>query len=244
MKGIHHHLLDITEPMTVYTGADFARDAKKTIEEILERNKLPIVTGGTFFYTELLREVKQFAPVPPNQNLRIELEKLSTEELFTKLKASDPDRAGNIDQYNRPRLIRALEIIKTLGKVPNLKNNSSPYEWLTYGIEIEKETLHKRIKLRLEQRLENGMVEEVERLLTEGVTKERLEELGLEYRYLAKYLFKEITFEEMFTEILNKSKQFAKRQYTWLKADKTIVWKQFPINTDELEAETRKFLEI
>ena len=242
MKGVPHHLLDIVDPDKTYTGANFVNDANIIILDILKRGKLPIITGGTFFYIELLRGVSKSAPVAPNPLLRTELENFSNEDLYLKLQTLDQDRANNIDKHNRHRLIRSLEIIETLGKVPLVQIVDSPYDWLTFGIDIEKEFLHERIKTRLEERLKHGMAEEVEGLLKEGITPERLISFGLEYRYLTEYLLNKITYEQMFIEILNKSKQFAKRQLTWLKRDESIIWKKFPVDTEELETEAKGFL--
>lgn len=242
MKGIPHHLLDIVDPNETYTGANFVQDANKEIFNILNQGKLPIITGGTFFYIELLKGISKSAPVAPNTQLRTELEKFSNDELFKKLQTLDSDRAINIDKHNRHRLIRSLEIIETLGKVPVVQITHSPYNWLTIGIDIEKELLHERIKARLEERLKHGMTEEVEGLLKKGITPERLISFGLEYRYLTEYLLGKVTYEQMSIEILNKSKQFAKRQLTWLKRDETIIWKKFPVNIEELETEVMDFL--
>lgn len=242
MKGVPHHLLDIINPDKTYSGADFVRDANIAILDILKRGKLPIITGGTFFYIELLLGISKSAPVAPNFPLRTELEKFSNEDLYLKLQTLDKDRANNIDKHNRHRLIRSLEIIEALGKVPIIQINDFPYEWQTIGIHMEKELLHERIKTRLEERLKHGMIKEVEGLLQKGISNERLISFGLEYRYLTEYLLEKITYEQMFTEILNKSKQFAKRQLTWLKRDKSIIWKEFPIDINKLEIEVKNFL--
>ena len=224
MAGIPHHLLSIAEPSQVYTGMDFVEDATSAINQIVERNHLPIIVGGTFFYTELLRGTMSAAPVPINQTLREELEKLSDEELFLRIKNTDQARAETIDSKNRRRMIRSLEIIDTLGAVPSVENKESDYDWLTIGISISKEDLHQNIHKRLHQRFEDGMVDEVKDLLEKGINHERLESFGLEYRYISRYLRGLITYEEMVTELETKIRQFAKRQMTWLKRDKTIEW--------------------
>jgi tRNA dimethylallyltransferase len=242
MQGIPHHLLNIAEPMTVYNGTDFVRDAKVAIADIASRKKNPIIAGGTFFYTDLLRGNLSSAPVPPNESLRNELEKLDTEKLFVMLKEKDSERADSIDQHNRRRLIRSLEIIDSLGKVPPQQIKESEYEWLVFGIDIPNEILHERIKLRLKDRLENGMIEEVENLLANDIPPERLISFGLEYKYITEYLLKKITYEEMYESIFAKSRQFAKRQKTWLKRDKTIIWKEFPVEISHLEQEIEAFL--
>lgn len=233
MDGITHHLLDIVDPMEVYSGADFKRDATVALDDIIKRDSLPIIAGGTFFYIELLRNNLQSAPVPPNPALRAELEKLSTEILFQTLQTKDSNRANDIDQFNRRRLIRALEIIDCLGTVPPITEAESPYDWLLLGIDITKEQLHLNIHRRLHSRLEIGMVEEVKQLHHNGVNYERLDSFGLEYRYIARYLQNKITYEEMLTEIESKSRQYAKRQMSWLRRDKSILWVK-PENLSEI----------
>ncbi len=241
MKGALHHLLDIADPMDNYTGADFVKDAKLAISDILSRGKLPIIAGGTFFYIELLKGASQAAPVKPNPALRAKLEELTTEQLFQKLQILDKDRAENIDKFNRRRMIRSLEIIDALGEVPKIKKFDSPYDWLTIGIDISKSQLESRIENRLNERLNQGMVEEVKTLLESGVDSKWLCDLGLEYRYLTEYLQNKITLEEMKILIKTKSRQFAKRQLTWLKRDRDIIWKPFPVGFEEVKSELKLF---
>lgn len=223
MEGVPHHLLDVAAASEVYTATDFARDGKAALLAILEKKKLPIIAGGTFFYVDMLLGRSTAPEVPPNWELREQLEQLSTTELYEQLQAADPQRAATIDQHNGRRIVRALEIIAALGSVPVQKPEEA-YDVLTLGIDIDKETLHHNIHVRLLERLDEGMVAEVEKLLAAGVTHERLEALGLEYRYLSRYLREEITYEEMKAQLEAKIRQFAKRQMTWLKRDETIVW--------------------
>ena len=242
MRGVPHHLLDVANLDHIYTGADFAKDANSVISDILNRKKLPIIAGGTFFYIELLKGGSQTAPVEPNPALRTELEQLSNEQLFVKLNNLDPERAQSIDPKNRRRLIRALEIIDSLGKVPTPSKIESNYDFLTIGIKIDKDLLKQRIEQRLNDRLEKGMVKEVENLLKSGVTPERLTVLGLEPKYLTEYIKGNITYEEMKEKIITKSIQFSKRQYTWLKRDKSIIWFDFPITLDIVKRTVQDFL--
>jgi tRNA dimethylallyltransferase len=242
MENIPHHLLDVVDPKDTYTAADFVRDAKAAIADITSRGKVPIIAGGTFFYLDLLKGKMQVAEVEPNPDLQAELEKLSTEELVSKLKIADPSRASEIDTSNRRRLIRALEIVESLGQVPKVKETASDYDWLTIGIDIEKEILNERIEKRIQDRLKGGMIEEVVELLEQGVTVERLDDFGLEYRYLTKYILKEISHEKMVEEIFAKSRQFAKRQRTWLKRDEHIIWKPFPVSGLDIKSEIDTFL--
>ncbi|MBP6924228.1 MAG: tRNA (adenosine(37)-N6)-dimethylallyltransferase MiaA [Candidatus Pacebacteria bacterium] len=224
MQGIPHHLIDIADPVTVYTGADFARDANEAIESILGRKHTPIVIGGTFFYIDLLRGKMQPAPVEPNEDFRNSLAHFKDDELFAQLQEKDPKRAESIDPFNRRRLVRALEVIEALGSVPEQKSVESPYDWLIVGVEVPHSPLHDKIHDRLLQRLDAGMVKEVETLHAQGVTYERLDDLGLEYRYIGQYLQKNLTYDEMILQLETKIRQYAKRQLTWLKRDTEIEW--------------------
>jgi tRNA dimethylallyltransferase len=164
--------------------------------------------------------------VKPNPTLRKKLEKLSAEKLFVELKKKDPRRAETIDAQNKVRLIRALEIIESLGKVPAIKGSGTffskgknmyltPYKVI--ALNPPKEILHSRIEKRLRERLEQGMVEEVKRLHDEGVSWKRLEGFGLEYRWCARFLQGIVSREEMRTNLLRDSKHYAKHQLTFLR---------------------------
>lgn len=243
MEEVPHHLLDVADLSTTYTATDFAKDATIAINRIASRGKVPIIAGGTFFYIDLLLGRTQNAPVPPNPVLRESYEKFSTADLFTELQKQDPSRAKNIDSNNRHRIIRSLEIIALLGKVPQIPPSPSPFDTITLGIKIDKEVLEKQIEKRLEKRLDDGrMITEIENLLKSGVGAERLKSFGLEYRYLTEYINQEISEAEMRRLIKTKSWQYAKRQYTWLKRQKDIVWFEYPINPEEVIKTVEEFL--
>ena len=241
MAGIPHHLIDIADPVTVYSGADFAKDANEAIVSILERKHCPIVTGGTFFYIDLLRGKIQPAPVEPNEDFRNSLAHFKDDELFSQLQERDARRAENIDPFNRRRLVRALEVIEALGSVPEQKEVESPYEWLIVGVEVPSAPLQDKIHDRLIARLEQGMIEEVKTLVAQGVTYERLDDLGLEYRYIGQYLQNRLTYEEMVIELETKIRQYAKRQLTWLKRDTEIEWFS-STNTEVILSRVEDFL--
>ena len=241
MAGIPHHLIDIADPVTVYSGADFAKDANEAIMSILERKHCPIVTGGTFFYIDLLRGKIQPAPVEPNEDFRNSLAHFKDDELFSQLQERDARRAENIDPFNRRRLVRALEVIEALGSVPEQKEVESPYEWLIVGVEVPSAPLQDKIHDRLIARLEQGMIEEVKTLVAQGVTYERLDDLGLEYRYIGQHLQNRLTYEEMVIELETKIRQYAKRQLTWLKRDTEIEWFS-STNTEVILSRVEDFL--
>lgn len=216
MRGVTHHLLDVADPKQIFSVEDFVRLGEEAIQDILERGMLPIICGGTGFYIDALIYGTHFPEVKANPQLREELEKLTIEELQDKLQLLDPERFSTIDIYNPVRLVRAIEIATELGKVPPvIKENKYDIEFVY--LDFPKEILAERIAKRLTARLEQGMLEEAERLHTEGVTYERMKQLGLEYRYMAMCLLGEITYTEMI-ELLNiKIRQYAKRQRVWFK---------------------------
>jgi tRNA dimethylallyltransferase len=230
MGSVPHHLLDVADPMITYTVADVVRDGRRAINDILSRGKIPIVVGGTFFYIDALLGRVVAPEVLPNPKLRAELEKRTTEELFSMLAARDERRADDIDKHNKRRLIRALEIVEAVGSVPE-RMSDELYDVFMLGISISKDDLRANIHTRLLSRLENGMLDEAKRLLKDGVTHERLESLGLEYRYMSHHLQGQMSYEEMVNKLEMKIWQYTKRQMTWLKRDKDIVW----IKIDKIE---------
>lgn len=223
-----HHLLDVADPNDEFNISHFKKLAEKKIEDILKREKIPIICGGTGFWIQSIVDNVQLPEVKPDKVLRSKLRNKPTEELFAILKELDPDRSENIDAKNKVRLIRAIEICKTLGKVPSqssvISNQQSKYEFLEIGIEIEKEILNEKIKKRLGQRFSIGMIEEVQNLNKNGVSWERLEYFGLEYRWIARYLQKKISLDDMMNKLYFDIIHYAKRQMTWFKRDKRILW--------------------
>lgn len=243
MGDIPHHLLDVADPKTdTYTATDFALQADGAVTDIVTRRHLPIIAGGTFFYLDLLRGLRASAPVPPNAALRTELEKKSTEELSTELRNLDPRRADTIDHDNRRRLIRALEVVSTLGHVPETTPTDSPYDMLVIGIDVPVEILNERIHKRIIDRIDRGMIDEINALHESGVSWERMASFGLEYRSISSYLQGNLTKDAMIEELATKTRQFAKRQRLWLKHDQSIVWLPFPVDTDKAIAQVKQFL--
>lgn len=226
MKGVPHYLLDVASPKKRFTVAEYQKLSLKAINKIHKKNKLALLVGGTGFYIQSVVDGIVIPEVKPDWKLRKKLEKKSNEELFLMLKKIDPERAKTIDRHNPRRLIRALEIILKTGKaVPALNYTKKPnFNILILGIKKEPDELKILIKKRLLKRLEQGMVKEVSGLHKLGVSWKRLEEFGLEYRFVAQYLQNKITHEEMINKIQKESENFAKKQMTWFKKDKTIKW--------------------
>ena len=218
-EGIRHHLIDVASPRREYNISHFLRDAKKAIINIEKRDKLPIICGGTHFWIQALITGQTIPQVKPDKILRAKLEKKSAEELFRMLEERDPKRAETIDAKNKYRLVRALEIIKSLGSVPNTKYEirNTKYTPTTIALNPEKEILRERIRLRLEKRFEEGMTEEVQNLRDFGISWKRLEGFGLEYRYIARFLQGKISEEEMKEKLFFEIWHYAKRQLSFIR---------------------------
>lgn len=217
MKGVRHHMLSVYELDEDVSVARFARDASLIIDDILSRNSTPIICGGTGQYIDALIYDTQIPKVAPNQKLREELEKKPTDELFEELTRCDLARASFIDKHNRVRIIRALEIIASLGKVPAQETPKLQYKTEIYLLDPTRELLRERITTRLEKRLSQGMIEEVQNVMKKGYTSSTMKKFGLEYVTIGKYLEGTLSVGEMREELVTKSMQYAKRQQTWNK---------------------------
>ena len=244
MKGVPHHLLDVASPKRKFTVAQYRKLALKEINKIFEKGKIPILCGGSGFYVQAVIDGLLIPEVRPDWKLRKNLEKKSTEGLYKILKKLDPKRAKTIEKQNPRRLIRAIEIAKKIGCVPVLKKELLPYPVLLIGIKKEKKELSSLIRKRLLKRLKKGMIAEVRKLKNpptgKGLSWKRLEEFGLEYRYIARYLQGKINYTEMIERIQKESEHFAGRQMTWWKSGKEIKWIKNYQETKEL---IKKFLE-
>ncbi len=223
MCGVPHHMLDVLSPKKVFTVSEFKNKSEKIIGEIIERGKLPIICGGTGFYIDTLINNTTLPEVEPDPKLRQKLSKMSAPKLHLMLLKLDSRRAKEIDPNNKVRLIRAIEIAKALGKVPQSKPNPN-YSPLFIGIEWKREELNKRIQIRLLKRMKQGMLKEVENLHKDGLSWKRMFDLGLEYRYLSEYLQNKISKAEMLEKLEKEIEHYAKRQMTWFKRNKNIKW--------------------
>ncbi|MFH1246545.1 MAG: tRNA (adenosine(37)-N6)-dimethylallyltransferase MiaA [Candidatus Liptonbacteria bacterium] len=239
MRGIPHHLLDVASPLRTFTVAQFQKLGGRAIKNILRKNKVPIIAGGTGLYIDTLLYGYNFPAVKPNPQLRGKLERQTTEELFDKLSELDPARATGIDRFNKRRLVRALEIVIATGKpVPKLEKHSA-YDTLKIGINISQEKLRRNIELRLKKRLRRGMLKEINHLRKSDVSFKRLQSFGLEYRAMSRYTQGLIIKKEMEQNIISESIDYTKRQTTWWKRDKEIRWINNPAKAILL---TKKFL--
>ena len=220
MAGVPHHLLDVRKPGEFFSMADFQALAYEAIEQILRRGRLPFLVGGTGLYVDSVAEGYVLSEKKPDPELRAHLETFSTPELYAMLLARQPD--CGIDPKNRHRVMRSLEKIAAGDEGPAPRNPR--YEVLKLGVTWPREILKQRIDERLDRRLEQGMVEEVRRLLEAGASETFLVKLGLEYKYLTWYLTGKMSYEQMKEELSLAIKRFAKRQMTWFRKDPRVIW--------------------
>jgi tRNA dimethylallyltransferase len=239
-KGIPHHLLDVASPKKRFTVFQYQKLAIKKIWEIKKRGKVPFLVGGSALYLYSVIDGWQFPKTKTDLKLRKKLEKKDPQELFSLLEKIDPERAKNIDKKNKRRLIRALEIAKTLGRVPPLKKEPL-FDCLLIGLQKNPEVLKKAIRQRLKKRLRQGMVKEVLNLRRLGLSWKRIESFGLEYKWLAKFAQGKISRQKMVEQIEKDTKSLWRRQLTWFKKDKRIHWLK---NQKQAEALIRKFLKL
>ena len=227
MQSVPHYLLDVANPKKKFSVSEYKKLVDQKTKEMISRGKIPIICGGTGFYIDAVVNDIVFPEVPPNEKLRKILNKKDAVQLFQILQKLDKARAKTIDSKNKVRLIRAIEIAKALGKVPKLKNVSNstqPYKFIKIGLYLPAGILKEKINKRLLARIKNGMLKEIEGLHKKGLSWKRMEELGLEYRYVALYLQKKISKEEMIQKLNSEIYKYAKRQMTWFKRDEEIKW--------------------
>lgn len=242
MRGIPHYMLDVISPRKVFSVSDWQGQTQKIIADIISRGKLPIICGGTGFYIQSIVNDVVFPKVPPNKILRKTLEKKTLTKLVDILKKMDSERLKNIDTKNKVRMIRAIEIAKKIGKVPPLKQMSKGiFDTLQIGFTLPNNELKNRIQTRLFARIKKGMIKEAENLHKNGLSWKRMEELGLEYGYMANYLEKKMTKEEFTQKLETEIWHYAKRQIAWFKRDKNIKWFS-PTETQKIKNEVEEFL--
>lgn len=218
MEGIPHHLLDISSPKKRFTVVRYRKLALRAINKIHERNKIPLLVGGTGFYIQAVIDGVIIPEVKPDWKLRKKLEKKPTEELYKMLKKLDPKRAKTIEKKNKRRLIRALEIVtKTKRAIPPLSKKPLSCPVLMVGIKKEGKELQELIKKRFLKWLKRGLIREVKNLRKLGLSWKRIEEFGMHYRAVAQYLQEKITYKEMIKNSLKELQNYTKRQMTWFK---------------------------
>ena len=246
-KLIPYHLIDIIDPLEEYNVAQFQKDFQRVSTDIRERDKLPILCGGTGFYIKAVLMDFQLPTAKPDKQLRQKLETWKLEDLIKELEAISPGASSRLLVDTKRRVIRAIEIAGTKRweagnrnkKILNLRlpseigrggqakfkipachpksDGAGRQNPLVLGVDYSREVIRERITLRLHERLKNGMIEEVEFLLNNGVSHNRLDSFGLEYRFIGRYLHGQLTKEEMTNQLNTAIHQFAKKQMTFFR---------------------------
>ena len=215
-RQIPYHLIDLVEAGTQYNVFEFQREFINAYNDLRQRGRFPVFCGGSGLYLEAVLKGYRLTQVPSDKKRREELAQLSLEELAFLLKSYKTVHNSS-DTETRNRAIRAIEIEEHLSHHPELDFTFPAIHSLIVGVQYDRDTRRERITSRLKQRLQEGMVEEVEGLLARGITPEDLTYYGLEYKFLTLYITGELTREEMFERLNIAIHQFAKRQMTWFR---------------------------
>ena len=246
MDGIPHFLIDELEPSEEFNVVVFQQKAKKYMEEIYERGHVPILVGGTGFYIQAVLYDINFSEDDDNHKIREELENLANENgaeyMHEELRKIDPVSAQNIHANNVKRVIRALEYYKLTGKKISEHNeeqrqNESPYDFSYFVLNDHRELLYERIDKRVDEMVMEGLIEEVTRLKNMGYNRSYVSMQALGYKEIFSFLEDEISLEEALYIIKRDTRHFAKRQITWFKREKEVIWvnkPEFEYNNDSI----------
>ena len=249
MDGIPHYLIDELEPDEEFHVVRFQQMAKQAMEKIYAKNKIPIVVGGTGFYIQALLYDIDFTDSNEDVHYRNELETIAAKEgaeaLHALLRNVDPESADAIHANNVKRVIRALEFYKQTGERISEHNEQerqkeSPYDFCYFVLNDQRARLYERINLRIDQMLEAGLIEEVQSLKDKGYTKDMVSMQGLGYKEILDYLNGISTLEEAIYILKRDTRHFAKRQLTWFRRERDVVW----IDKDRYEYDDETILEV
>lgn len=232
MEGIQHYLIGSVSPTVRYSVANFKKDATNCIEEIIRKGKTPIIVGGTGLYVDSLVNGINYDDYEVDLQYRNELEKIAEEngleKVYNMAKKIDEQAMEKISINDKKRIFRVLEIFHSTGKTKTeqeieSKKLENPYNFIVFGIDMEREKLYERINKRVDIMINNGLIDEVKKLIS------KYKELptaiqGLGYKEVVTYLNNEITFEEMVEKIKLETRHYAKRQLTWFRRNKQIIW--------------------
>lgn len=248
MQGIPHYLVDVLEPEEAFNVVRFQELAKEAMEEIFRNGHIPIVVGGTGFYIQALLYDIDFTENDSDLSFREELEKKAREEgaesLHALLEKADPQAAAQIHPHNIKRVIRALEFNRKTGQKISEHNERErqkepPYNFAYFVLTDDRKALYERIDRRVDKMMEQGLLEEVRRLKDRGLPRDSVSMQGLGYKELFAYLEGEYPLEEAVRIIKRDTRHFAKRQLTWFRRERDVVW----IDRQENEQDERKILD-
>ena len=245
MQGIPHYLIDELDPEEEFNVFEFKKRADQAIREILRKGKIPIIVGGTGFYIQSVLYDIEFSEENPDKSYRHNLENLANEYgpeyLHEMLHKIDPAAANEIHFNNVKRVIRALEFYHETGGQISEHNaqqqkKEAAYNFAYFVLNRERAIIYERIEKRIDQMLDEGLVNEVERLLKQGISKNSLAMQGLGYKEIVQYLDHKISYEEAVDLLKKSTRHFAKRQITWFKREKETIWMNYEdySNTDEM----------
>lgn len=254
MEGVPHYLVDVLEPEEGFDVARFQKMAKDAMEEIYSRNHIPIVVGGTGFYIQALLYDIDFSKGEEDTSYREKLESFAKEHganaLHDRLREVDEKSAETIHANNVKRVIRALEYYHQTGQRISEHNETerqkeSPYQFAYFVLNDDRENLYQRIEKRIDLMLEEGLLQEVRFLKEKGYTKDMVSMQGLGYKEILDYLDGVTTLEEAIYILKRDTRHFAKRQITWFKRERDVIWidkQKFAYNEDEILREMLRYL--
>ena len=232
MQGIKHYVLDFVSPEERYSVADYKRDAKKAIKEIINKGKTPIVVGGTGLYIDSLIYEIEYPNIKFDEDYRQQLEKRVKEEglekLYEEAEKIDPSAIQKISQNDEKRILRILEIYHATGKTKTqqeIESRKKPaeYDYRVYGLKWDREILYERINKRVDKMIEKGLIEEVKEILKKHKEFPTAMQ-GLGYKEVVEYLNENDTKEEMIEKIKMETRRYSKRQMTWFRKNKQTIW--------------------
>ena len=248
MEGIPHYLIDVLEPDEEFHVVRFQEMAQEAMKEIYSKGKIPILTGGTGFYIQAVVKDIDFSQDTEKSSVRERLENLAQEKggeyLHELLAQRDPESAEKIHPNNIKRVIRALEYYELTGEKISLHNERegekvSPYNTAYFVLNDHRERLYEKIDRRVDQMLDEGLVEEVRRLAQMGYTRDMVSMQGLGYKEILAYLEGEYSLEEAVYVLKRDTRHFAKRQLTWYRREKDVIW----VNKPDFDYDDKKILE-
>lgn len=255
MGGIPHYLIDVLEPDQEFNVVSFQSMAKKALKEIYSHGHIPIIAGGTGFYIQALLYDIDFTENDGDSSIRRELEALAVSEggqapliLHSMLQKADPKAAADIHPNNIKRVIRAIEYFRQTGERISLHNErahakESPYNFLYYVVTTERDQLYRRIENRVDRMLEQGLVEEVQRLKAMGCHRGQTSMQGLGYKEILDYLNGECSLDEAIYRLKRDTRHFAKRQLTWFKRERDVHWLHLPDFQGDLSLVLERMIE-
>ncbi len=249
MAGVPHHLIDVLEPDQEFNVVVFQKLAKRAVADIYSRGHIPVVVGGTGFYIQALVYDIDFTENDEDTALRRSLEELARREgaeaLYERLRAVDPESCESIHANNIKRVIRAIEFYEKTGKKISDHNreqrqNDSPYNVAYFVLNDDRERIYERINERVDLMMAQGLTEEVRALRESGCRKDMVSMQGLGYKELLSYLEGEMSLEEAVYLIKRDTRHFAKRQLTWFRREKEVIW----IEKNVFDRDSQKMLEF